>query len=192
MSAEKENETKSTGHIYDGIEELDHPTPNWFQALFYITIIFGVGYFFHYNLGEGPSLLREYERDQMAENYAIYEHQSKVGAPKELSEEELTAFLKDVEKQKTGQAVFQAKCASCHGAQGQGGIGPNLTDDYWLHGNKMTQVLATISKGVPDKGMPPWGAMMSAAEIQDVTVFIRKIAGSRPAGAKAPQGELIK
>lgn len=192
MSTKKENEVPRTGHIYDGIEELDHPTPNWFQALFYISIVFGIGYFFHYNIGEGPTLVNEYEEAKMAEEYAIYERQAKTGGQKRLSETELIAFVNNPERKNLGATAYQAKCAACHGAQGQGGIGPNLTDEYWLHGGKMTEVLATIAQGVPDKGMPPWGPLLSTEELQGVTVFIRTLAGTKPAGAKAPQGELVK
>lgn len=189
---ENPNEVPRTGHIYDGIEELDHPVPNWFQAMFYITIFFGVGYFFYYSIWEGPSLTKEYERARLAEEVSLYEKRSKEGGTKVASETDLLALLKNPEIKKKGSESFQAKCASCHGNQGQGGIGPNLTDHYWLHGGKMTEVLATITQGVAEKGMPPWGPVLSGDEIQTLAVFIRSIADSNPPGAKAPQGELVK
>jgi cytochrome c oxidase cbb3-type subunit III len=192
MSTGPKHEIGKTGHVYDGIEELDHPTPNWFQALFYVSILFGTGYFFYYVVGDGPTLTQEYERVRLAEEIAIAEHVAKTGGPKTLSEPELAGFLKDQGKQKVGGDIFQAKCASCHGAQGQGGIGPNLTDHHWIHGGKLTEILATISKGIPEKGMPPWGAMLTSDEIQATTVFVRTLLGTNPAGARAPQGELFK
>ena len=192
QKTDNENEVKKTGHIYDGIEELDHAPPNWFRAIFYVSIVFGIIYFFHYTFGEGPSLNDEYQKAKIAEGFAQFERVAKTGGAKALSESELKAFVKSAEKKKLGAASFQAKCASCHGTQGQGGIGPNLTDGYWIHGGKMTEVLTTIARGVPDKGMPPWGPMMSADEIQALTVFVRTLSGTNPAGAKAPQGTKIK
>jgi cytochrome c oxidase cbb3-type subunit III len=195
MSSRKdgdESEVKKTGHIYDGIEELDHPVPNWFRALFYFTIAVGIVYFFHYTLGEGPTLTNEYRTAKDAEEYALYERQAKNGGAKAFSEDELRVLVNDTAKKTLGATAFQVKCATCHGAQGQGGIGPNLTDPYWLHGGKMTEIIATISQGVPDKGMPPWGPILSGEEIQALTVYVRILSGTKPAGAKAPQGTLIK
>lgn len=187
-----EDKVQKTGHVYDGIEELDHPTPNWFQALFYVTVLFGMGYFIYYEAGEGPGLLEEYEKAKTAETIAVYEHESLQPKPPTLSESELASLVKDPAKIKSGAATFQARCSSCHGSQGEGGIGPNLTDSYWLHGGKMTDVFATITKGVLDKGMPPWGALLNTEEIQNVTVFVRTLLGTKPRGAKEPQGELAK
>jgi cytochrome c oxidase cbb3-type subunit 3 len=186
------NEVPKTGHIYDSIEELDHPPPGWFRALFYVTIAFGLVYFFHYTFGEGTTLTEEYRRTKDAEEYMLYQRQASSGPTKTLSEDELVAFVKDSSKGNKGLLSFQTKCASCHGSKGEGGIGPNLTDAYWLHGGKMTEVLATINNGVPDKGMPPWGPLLPAEEIQALTVFIRTLAGTNPPGAKAPQGSVFK
>jgi cytochrome c oxidase cbb3-type subunit 3 len=185
-------DVKRTGHVYDGIEELDHAPPTWFMLMFYAGIVFGIGYFFYYVIGDGPTLTKEYERARNAEEYAQYELAAKSGGPKTLAESDLKALLKDEGKKKAGLASFQSKCASCHGNQGQGGIGPNLTDAYWIHGGKMTEVLAVITKGVPDKGMPPWGPILSAEEVQALTVHVRTLAGTRPPGAKEPQGTLVK
>ncbi len=183
---------KRTGHIYDGIEELDYPPPNWFRALFYITIAFGVIYFFYYTIGDGPTLTQEYQKAKNAEEYAQYERRATSGGAKSLSEGELIALVRSPERKAAGAASFQTKCASCHGGAGQGGIGPNLTDENWLHGAKMTEILATITQGVPDKGMPAWGQVLGTEEIQSLTVFIRSLLGTKPAGAKAPQGALVK
>lgn len=183
-----DREVRSTGHVYDGIEELDNGPPLWFNLLFYATVVFGLGYFLHYTVGEGPDLIAEYEAAKQAEEVAIYEHASK-SPNKEATEDDLLALVKDTQRVAQGRSAYEAKCAACHGSQGQGGIGPNLTDPYWLHGGKMTQVLNTIQKGVPEKGMPPWGSVVSPAEAQSLVAYVRSIAGTQPAGAKAPQGE---
>lgn len=183
---------KGTGHIYDGIEELDHPAPNWFMALFYVTIVFGVAYFLYYTLGNGGTLVEAYQKDKSAQEYAIYLSRAQSGPVKPATEDELRALLTDPEKKEQGRTSFQTKCASCHGAQGQGGIGPNLTDDHWIHGGKLTEILASIVNGVPDKGMPAWGAVIGPEEIQSLTVFVRSVHGTNPPGAKAPQGTRVK
>jgi cytochrome c oxidase cbb3-type subunit 3 len=101
-------------------------------------------------------------------------------------------MVKDSAKVKAGKDLFQVRCVACHGASGQGLIGPNLTDEYWLHGGKLTDISNTITNGVSDKGMPPWGPVMTADQIHSVVAFIRSIRGTNPSGAKAPQGELYK
>ncbi len=192
MSKEKKPEVKSTGHIYDEIEELDHAPPRWFNILFLGTVIFGLGYHFYYTIGGGDSIDREYAADVKAEEIANYERLAKEGGAKNLTEDQFAVLAKDGSAVKVGAASFQTKCVSCHGAQGQGGIGPNLTDAYWIHGSKMTDIHQVISKGVADKGMPPWGAVLKADEVNALTVFIRSLSGSNPPGAKEPQGELSK
>ena len=107
-------------------------------------------------------------------------------------EEELRALLSLPARVQAGKSIFQVRCASCHGAEGQGGIGPNLTDDYWLHGGKMTEIRDTVTRGVPEKGMPPWGALLKKDEIHSVVAFIKSIRGSQPPNAKAPQGVKVE
>lgn len=184
-----EEGNKIVGHSYDGIEELDHSLPRWWLLTFYGTILFSALYFVYYSMGDGPTLFQEYNREKVALEVAQAKNTSG-GGP--ADETKLLATIKNPEKQKHGKEVYQTRCASCHGAEGQGGIGPNLTDDYWIHGNKPSQIVATIVNGVGDKGMPPWGPLLSEDDIFSLTAYIKSIHGTNPAGAKAPQGELIK
>lgn len=179
---------KLTGHVYDGIEELDNSLPRWWVNLFYLTIVFSVGYFAYYELGQGPSILTEYERSKNEVELITF---AKTQSTPQSSEEDLRALLKSPENIKTGKEIFLTKCASCHGSLGEGGIGPNLTDDYWIHGGKMTEIAKTISEGVLDKGMPPWKVVLKPEEVNSVTAFVKSIRGSNPPNAKGPQGELI-
>ena len=183
------NDAKKTDHNYDGIEELDNSLPNWWLGILYGTIVFAMGYLFYYEIGEGPSLKKEYDLE-----HARLQYQAAVtgAGKKELTDNELKAILKDPSRIKQGETVFNSKCFSCHGAHGQGGIGPNLTDDYWIHGGRPTEIAATITNGVLDKGMPPWGALLKEEEIHSLVAFIHSIRGSNPANAKTPQGELVK
>jgi cytochrome c oxidase cbb3-type subunit 3 len=180
---------KLSGHSYDGIEELDNALPKWWINLFYLTIVFAGAYFLYYGIGEGPTLVQEYERHKNESELAAL---AKAGSIKTLTEPELRAFLRNPEKLKLGKEVFQSKCVSCHGSHGQGGIGPNLTDDYWIHGGKMTEIVQVITQGVGDKGMPPWGPLLSQDEIHAVASYIKSIRGTNPPNPKAPQGVLVK
>jgi cytochrome c oxidase cbb3-type subunit 3 len=180
---------KIEGHSYDGIDELDNALPKWWINGFYLTILFSIGYFFYYVLDEGPTLLKEYEHAKSDYEYAQY---SRKGSVTLASEDELRAFLKNPARIKAGQEIYQSKCLACHGAQGQGGIGPNLTDDYWIHGGKMVDIVKTVMNGVSDKGMPPWGPILKQDEIYSVATFVKSLRGTNPPGAKGPQGELVK
>ena len=180
---------KVEGHAYDGIEELDNGLPTWWLNGFYLTILFAGLYFGYYTLGSGPGLVDEYNSSREVHEQAIA---AKKAASPSLSDEQLIGFSKDPGKMKLGAAVYASKCVSCHGAQGQGGIGPNLTDDYWIHGAKPTQILKTVTEGVLDKGMPPWGAILTSEELPTVVAYVKSLKGTQPAGAKAPQGSLEK
>jgi cytochrome c oxidase cbb3-type subunit 3 len=183
------SESKMEVHHYDGIEEQDNPIPFWFNILFFGSILFGMAYYSYYELGDGASLRTTYERDMAAREVVRLQNQDKTPPS---SEDELFALTKEPEKMAAAKAIFATKCFACHGAQGQGGIGPNLTDPYWIHGGKLTDVRKTIAAGVLDQGMPPWEALLSFAEINQLAAYVRTLKGTNPPGAKAPQGELVK
>ena len=181
------SDKKIEGHEYDGISELDNGLPSWWLNGFYLTILFALAYFGYYTLGSGPSLVDEYKKDQEAHEVAMAAKPSAA----EMSEEKLTAIFKDPAQVKLGGATFSKQCVSCHRAQGQGGIGPNLTDDHWIHGGKLTQIMKTVAEGVLDKGMPPWKAVLTPEELPAVVAYVKSLKGSNPPGAKAPQGEKV-
>lgn len=180
---------KLTDHNYDGIQELDNSLPRWWLGLFYITIVVAIGYYAYYELGSGPSIQDEYTRD-----VAAMESKKAVAPVSSFPEmAKLVAFQKSPEKLSAGKGVFQARCIVCHGDKAQGIIGPNLTDDYWIHGDgKIGSIAKIIHEGVPEKGMPPWGALLSDDEVYAVAVYVKSLRGTNPPGAKAPQGQLVK
>ena len=98
--------------------------------------------------------------------------------------------LTDASKIAEGEQIYTTYCVACHGAEGQGGIGPNMTDEYWLHGGDIKDVFKTIKYGVIDKGMTPWQEMLKPQEMQAVASFILTLQGTNPPDAKGPQGEL--
>ena len=175
-------------HVYDGIEEHDNMLPRWWVAILYGTIAFGFAYFGYYTFGPGPTLVQEYERE--IQEIEFRELAAK-GAHKALGEPELVSLVQQPARRTKGSQVFQGKCVACHGPQGGGGIGPNLTDAHWIHGGKLTEIVRVINEGVSDKGMPPWGPILSPDEVYAVVAYIRSIRGSNPAGAKTPQGEKV-
>ena len=174
-------------HDYDGIQEFDNPLPRWWLLTFYGAIIFSFFYFGYYHLGSGPSLEQELAQDISKVKAMELAAQKDTPPP---SEQELKALLADASKKALGSSIYQIRCASCHGKSGEGQIGPNLTDDYWIHGDgSLTALVPVVTSGVPEKGMPPWGAMLSRDELMQVIAYVSSLRGSNPANPKAPQGE---
>lgn len=190
MSNENQNEDKPIeGHEYDGIRELDNPLPGWWLTTFYLTVIFAVIYWVYYQFGSGPTS----EEYLMKDMESIQTLQAKVEDTMQItSEDSLLALVNDQEALSAGKAEYIIKCAACHGAEAQGLIGPNMTDDYWIHGDgSITSILKIANEGVLDKGMPPWKGVIDVKLLEKVSVYIYSIRGSNPPGAKPPQGEKI-
>lgn len=174
-------------HQYDGIEELDNPTPPWFMSLFYGTIAIGVVYLLVYHVfNDGNIMVQEYEQE-----IAIAEKQRAVYIAKVAGSinENTVTVLKEQDALDAGKTVFTQFCAACHGQNAEGMIGPNLTDEYWLHGGSIKAVFHTITEGVPEKGMVAWKNQLNPLQIQQVSSYILSLQGSKPANAKEPQGE---
>ncbi len=177
-----------SGHAYDGIEEFDNRLPRWWVYMFYLSIAFAFLYFCYYSLGPGPSPRQVFVEDRAA----IDDARAAAAAAAGGDEATLKAAVKDSHEVAEGAKIFAQRCTTCHGDHAQGNIGPNLTDDYWIHGGRLTDIDRTITQGVPDKGMPTWGQTMKPEEIVEVVAYVRSLRGTHPAGAKAPQGELYK
>lgn len=177
-----------TDHEYDGIQEYNNPLPMWWLWTFFGTIAFGFIYYLHYESGAGPTLDQELDRAMsvIAQNR---DHQSMKNG---ISAGDLDSQLKAADL-KNGDFHYQSKCAVCHGNVFQGGIGPNLTDAYWVHGKGGAQdILKVVRDGVLDKGMPAWAALLQDKDLVDVTALILSKQDSNPASAKAPQGEKVR
>lgn len=183
-SNNNQKQPKLMDHNYDGIQEYDNSLPAWWLWTFFGTIIFSFIYYLHYNFGGGPTLAQELEVEMKALPAA---------AEKVWSETELEEKMKSPEAMAQGKTVFAGKCASCHGAKGEGLIGPNLTDKYWIHGQgHRIDLVQVITKGVTEKGMPSWVGMISDDEIIEVAGFVHSLAGTIVANGKAPQGVEVK
>lgn len=176
-------------HEFDGIAELDNPTPAWFMVLFYGTMIFAAVYMFSYHVMDWGKLQEEEYADELrkAEDDHIAMLQKPGNKANQVNENNVEQS-KDPAVLQAGGALFKNVCAPCHGEHGEGAVGPNLTDEYWLHGGSIKDIFKTIKYGVPEKGMIAWEKTMNAKQIAELASYILSIQGSKPAGAKAAQG----
>lgn len=177
------------GHSYDGIKEYDNPMPGWWVWTFIATIVFAVFYFVGI---EFFGWINTYEDDLQAslEELAVIREAHAAANPSfTVDEATLIGFLEDPAAIESGQGVYTTYCAACHGNDGQGTIGPNLTDDYWIHGGALTDIFEVVTTGVAARGMPPWDGSLTPEQRAQVTAYIRSIRGTDPANAKAPEGE---
>ncbi|HEY5750720.1 MAG TPA: cbb3-type cytochrome c oxidase N-terminal domain-containing protein [Chryseolinea sp.] len=180
------------GHSFDGIRELDNHLPPWWKWLFYGTIAWAAVYLVVFHLSASlPLSLEEYQNEVAV---AELEKQKLLASqPQAVIDVDKLAYTADAAIIGKGQKVFLDNCVSCHRKDGGGNtIGPNLTDDYWLHGNGIKNVYTTVNGGFIEKGMPAWGKALSPSEVRDVTFFVLSLQGSNPPNAKAAQGELAK
>ena len=178
------------GHDYDGIEELNNPLPKWWLATFYGAIVFAVIYYGYFQLGPGPSSDETLNRRMKK----VTEAQAATTAEQSAGDEQydVAAMLADEEVLAVGKARFAETCIACHGENGEGSVGPNLTDDYWLHSRGgMPGILVSIRSGFPDKGMPPWGPIIPAEEHAPLAAYVISLRGTDPPNAKTPEGQLI-
>ena len=180
-----------TDHEYDGIKELDNHLPPWWVWLGYATIVFAIVYSTYYwwtDLGKDP-----YE--EYAIEMAYQKNQKEEAAAKLKSEfdESNVLVITDAEKIAEGKKIFEANCVACHLADGGGSVGPNLTDNFFIHGASATDMYVVIRDGVLTKGMLSWKDKFSPYQMQNVMSYIKtEIEGTTPATPKDPQGEEAK
>jgi cytochrome c oxidase cbb3-type subunit 3 len=178
-------------HELDGIKEYDNAMPGWLMAIWWGSLLFSAVYLMYYALsfGEG-SMEAEYRGESQQ---AVAEVQSYVDAHPLVppSSAVLLAGAKNPQVVAKGEARFTKTCAPCHGAQAQGLIGPNLTDDRWIHGGQVEQIFQSVVKGWPAKGMPPWGRAIPPDEIAALVSYVRSLQGTNPANPKAPEGDKV-
>jgi cytochrome c oxidase cbb3-type subunit III len=187
VAIEKESEIM-LDHNYDGIIELDNDLPPWWKYGFYLTIVFAVVYMVnHHVIGKEMLQADEYNTSIQMANIAKEEYQKKNA--NNVNENSVTMLTDQAEIAK-GAAIYKENCFACHGKLGEGGVGPNLTDDYWLHGGSIKNIFSSIKYGWPDKGMKAWQADFSPVQIHQLASYIKTLKGSNPVNAKVPQGEL--
>jgi cytochrome c oxidase cbb3-type subunit 3 len=177
-------------HDYDGISELDNKLPPWWTVAFGITILFSIVYLYRYHVSESAPL--QIEELQIAIKQGEAEKAAYL-AKTSGNVDENTVVMLDAGGIASGKTLFQANCIACHGNAGEGNaVGPNLTDDYWIHGGKINDVFKTIKYGVTEKGMRSWKDDMSPVQMAQLASYIKSIKGTNPPNAKEPQGDLFE
>ncbi|MCG2615334.1 c-type cytochrome [Terrimonas sp. NA20] len=175
-------------HEYDGIRELDNRLPPWWLYGFYMTIVFAVIYLWRFHVSHtAPSSEEEYIASVTKADMEIREYLKKKG---DAVDENTVTLLSSSDDLSEGKSIFQKSCASCHKESGGGDVGPNLTDDFWMHGNDIKSVFKTIRYGV--NAMPQWQNQYSNKQIAQVASYVKSLHGTNPPAAKPPQGVEIK
>lgn len=186
--ADKKDKDIVRPYVVDGLEEYDNPLPPWWVGLFNFTILFSFVYMIWYHVLDKPGLVGELQDDQKAHAQLMASKQ--VGqAAQNQNPEDFKNKLKDPKLVEEGKAVYVSNCAPCHGQAGEGTVGPNLTDKFWIHGGDASNIIATITDGVPAMGMIAWGPILGPQKIEAVGAYVLSLQGSNPPNAKAPQGD---
>ena len=177
-------------HNFDGIRELANRPPYWLSFIFIISVIFAFIYLARYHIFKTGDLQEAEYLKEMAKYAPAQEEASDLEAlrPGEAAAP-LVAFT-DNESLEAGKQIFTTNCVVCHLAEGQGLVGPNLTDQYWIHGGSYSDIVNTITEGVPVKGMISWKTQISKQQILEVASYILTLQGTNPPNPKAPEGEL--
>lgn len=190
FKSQQEEEALVLAHDYDGIHELDNRLPRWWVYGFYFTILFGTVYIYRYHVSHTAPLPEE--ELQIAIHDAEIQKENYLKTAADKVDENTITLNADPSFVGDGQKLFSANCAPCHGDKGQGIVGPNLTDDYWLHNGNIKDIFKTIKYGYPEKGMKSWKDDFAPVQIAKIANYIKTLHGTNPPNAKEPQGELYK
>lgn len=175
-------------HNYDGIRELDNRLPPWWLYGFYVTIIFAVVYLWRFHVAETAPLAEEELKIAMQEAEIQKANYLKNSANN--IDENTVKYLTEATDLDAGKKIYEMNCTPCHGKNGEGVVGPNLTDEYWLHGGSVSDVFKSLKYGWPDKGMRSWKDDFSPKQLAQLTSYIKSIGGTKPANAKPAEGEI--
>lgn len=180
----KPNSGIELDHEYDGIREQDNPPPGWTLVVFGACIIFAVGYWIWYHAG-GPG--KSDTEDYATEEASWREVRAEAATKERVNERLLADAVSNDSSRARGKELFTTNCVSCHGAKGEGLVGPNLTDKRQIHGTARVDIFNTIRDGVPAKGMLAWGTMMPQPDLVALTAFVVTLRGTNVSG-KAGEG----
>jgi cytochrome c oxidase cbb3-type subunit 3 len=178
-------------HELDGIKEYDNPMPGWLMAIWWGSLIFSAAYLIFYALSFGEGTMEAEYRGATQEAVSAVDAYFDANPLVPPSPADLLAGAANPAVLEAGRSRFTRTCASCHGEQAQGLIGPNLTDDRWIHGGTVEQIFQSVAKGWPAKGMPPWGRAVKPEELSALVSYVRSLQGSNPPNPRAPEGERV-
>lgn len=183
-----ESQDITLDHNYDGIRELDNKLPPWWLYGFYITIVFAGIYLMRYHLFDGMSQTQEYTAEVVAAEAAIARFKE---TAKDFVDASNVVYLSESADLNAGEKIFQQFCVACHKADGGGGIGPNLTDEYWILGGGIKNIFTTITEGGRDgKGMVAWSNELKPRERAQVASYVLSLQGTTPKEPKAAEGAI--
>jgi cytochrome c oxidase cbb3-type subunit III len=183
-------EDRPLEHDYDGIDEYDNPAPFWLTRTFFACIVFAIGYWVWFHAG-GPGVSETEEFQASWTAYAQKRAAAKASERVVVSEDVLTELAHRATTLERGKAVFIKNCVSCHTDNGRGLVGPNLTDDFQIHGVSQVDLYQTIRDGVPAKGMLAWGEILSYDDLLAVTAHVVTLRGTNAPDGKPPEGQRI-
>lgn len=187
VSVEKEADVL-LDHDYDGIQELDNALPPWWKYGFYFTIVVGFIYLLNFHVfGIGKNPTEEYHAEM--ESARIQKERYEANNKDRVDENNVP--MADAVGIKEGEKLFETNCVACHLKGGAGSVGPNLTDDYWMHKGSLNDIYNTIKVGYPDKGMQSWSSQFNPKQISYLASYIKSLRGTNPPNAKEAQGELF-
>lgn len=166
-------------HEYDGILEADNQLPRWWLGIFLVSVIFALGYWLVYSSWHFARTPHEQYVAELAASAAS-------GGP--IRDETIELLARDPAVVDRGRAAYEANCVVCHGASGEGNIGPNLTDDRWIHGGDASSIYRTVREGVGARGMPSWGPVLGERQVQALAAYVTTLRGQNVPG-RAPEGE---
>lgn len=177
---------------YDGIEEYDNDLPRWWLYLFFITIAFSAFYISYYHFGPGTDgqPLALLDKEMQAHSAIVAKNEASTSVSSESAVEFITAAATDETKLAQGKEIYTAKCAACHADKGQGLVGPNLTDNAWIHGGTIPDMVRIVENGVLEKGMLAWKGVLKPEEINNVVAYLWSIRNTNVPG-KAAEGDVI-
>lgn len=191
---DRRDEDRLLEHEYDGIREYDNPLPRWWVIILWVSVVWSVVYLINVipGVGSGPGRAQNYanEMDAARAKYGDTKAAAQQAAP--VDDATLTAMAADPAQVAAGKQVFMTNCVACHREDAGGNIGPNLTDEYWIHGAKPSQIHGVISAGVLDKGMPSWGAVLPPDQVTAVAAYVLTVHDTHPKDPKAPQGVKVE
>ncbi len=178
-------------HEYDGIREFDNPIPAWWTWMWIGSIVFSAVYFVHYHVAQtGTGVFAAYEQDM--DSWRVIEAEQRKVLLANVSEDSLRIYMRDQEAVSAGEEKFAQLCASCHGQKGEGLVGPNLTDRFWIHGDgSLMAIRQVVAEGVAEQGMPAWEKMVTPEELAQLVGYLGTIRNTNVPG-KAPQGEKVE
>jgi len=175
--SQRSGDAETTGHVYDGIEELDNPLPAWWFYMFVITIVWGVGYLVVYpGMGNYAGLLGWTQVGQHERSVAQADEKYREMRDKYLALP-IAQIATDPKVLKMGQRMFANNCAQCHGADAKGRYGfPNLTNNDWIFSGTAEGIKATITGG-RRAAMPAWGEILGDQGVKEATAYVLSLSG---------------